>query len=40
VGIGLALSKAILNNQNASITVESKEKIGTQFIIKFYKVIV
>jgi signal transduction histidine kinase len=40
VGIGLALSKSILNNQNASITVESKEGIGTQFIIKFYKLIV
>jgi signal transduction histidine kinase len=40
VGIGLALSKSILNNQNASITVESEEGSGTRFIIKFYKVIV
>lgn len=40
VGIGLALSKSILQNQNASITVESKEGAGTQFDIRFYKSIV
>ncbi|MBQ3905066.1 MAG: HAMP domain-containing histidine kinase [Eubacterium sp.] len=40
VGIGLALSKTILNKENASVTVESKENEGTKFEIKFYKSIV
>ncbi|MBC8079251.1 MAG: HAMP domain-containing histidine kinase [Gorillibacterium sp.] len=37
VGIGLAMAKAILNNQNADITVKSERNIGTEFTIKFYK---
>ncbi len=40
VGIGLALSKAILNNENAAVSVRSEENVGTEFEIKFYKSIV
>lgn len=40
VGIGLALSKEILKKQNASITVDSQEGIGTKFDIRFYKSII
>lgn len=40
VGIGLALSKAILQNQKADITVSSEENVGSEFVIKFYKAIV
>lgn len=40
VGIGLALSKEILKNQNASITVQSTEGVGTKFDIRFYKSII
>ena len=40
VGIGLALSKAILNNQNSIIDVRSEENSGTEFEITIYKVIV
>ncbi|MCL6457249.1 MAG: HAMP domain-containing histidine kinase [Gorillibacterium sp.] len=36
-GIGLAMAKAILNNQNADIVVKSEENKGTEFTIKFYK---
>ena len=39
VGIGLALSKAVFTKENADITVESQEGIGTKFIIRFYKFI-
>lgn len=35
-GIGLSLSKSILEKQNATITCLSKEKEGTTFKIKFY----
>ncbi len=37
VGIGLALSKSIIENQNGIVKVESKLGIGTKFMIKFYK---
>lgn len=37
VGIGLAMAKTILQNQNANIYVESESGVGTQFTIKFYK---
>lgn len=37
VGIGLALTKEILNRQNASISVESDREQGTVFLIKFFK---
>ena len=40
VGIGLALSKTILNKENASVTVLSTEGEGTEFEIKFYKSVV
>ena len=37
IGIGLALSKKIFNNENAYISVESEEGIGTKFDIKYMK---
>lgn len=40
VGIGLALSKAVFSKENANIDVKSKEGIGTQFTIRFYKFVV
>ena len=40
VGIGLALSKAILNKENAAISVTSEEGVGTEFEIKFYKSVI
>lgn len=40
VGIGLALSKAVLSKENANIDVKSKEGIGTKFTIRFYKFVV
>lgn len=39
-GIGLALAKTILEKEHAKISVKSKEGIGTEFEICFYKVIV
>ncbi len=40
VGIGLALSKAILNKENAAVSVTSEEGVGTEFEIKFYKSVI
>ena len=40
VGIGLALSKAILNKENASVSVKSEEGSGAEFEIKFYKSVI
>lgn len=40
VGIGLALSKAIFNNQNSVVEVQSSENCGTEFEITIHKVIV
>ncbi len=40
VGIGLALSKAIFNNQNSIVEVQSAENYGTEFEITIHKVIV
>lgn len=37
IGIGLALSKSIIEKNNGTIIVESKEGEGTRFIIKYYK---
>ena len=37
IGIGLNMSKKIINLQNGLIEVESKEGIGSTFIIKLYK---
>lgn len=38
IGIGLALSKAIVEKNNGYITVESKLNEGTKFIIKYYSI--
>lgn len=40
VGIGLALSKAILNRQNSLINVKSETDKGTEFEITLYKTVV
>ena len=37
VGIGLALSRMIIQNQNGSIKAENRKEGGSRFIIKFYK---
>ena len=37
IGIGLNMSKKIINLQNGIIEVESKEGVGSTFIIKLYK---
>lgn len=37
IGIGLNMSKKIIDLQNGEIEVETKEDTGTKFIIKFYK---
>ena len=37
IGIGLNMSKSILQKENASVMVESTEGKGTTFIIRFYK---
>ncbi len=36
IGIGLALSKSIIEKQNGFITAENKKTRGVKFIIKFY----
>ena len=40
VGIGLALSKTIIDEQKGEVSVQSKVGEGTSFIIKFYKTII
>ncbi len=40
VGIGLALSKAIFNKENAAVSVTGEEGRGSEFEIKFYKSVV
>lgn len=40
VGIGLALAKAVFENENAGISVESRENEGTKFEIRFYKSVI
>ena len=40
VGIGLALSKTIFGREHGEIEVQSREGVGTEFCIKFYKTIV
>ncbi len=40
VGIGLALSKSVIEGEQGEITVESTEGVGTKFIIKFYKTLI
>ena len=36
-GIGLALSKSIIEKQDGFISVDSKVGVGTAFIIKYFK---
>lgn len=36
IGIGLALSKAIIEKDNGRITVESQKGEGTTFIVKYF----
>lgn len=36
-GIGLALARMIISNQNGIIKAENREERGTRFIIRFYK---
>lgn len=38
IGIGLHMSKKIIEHENGNIEVESKKNIGTTFNIKFYKI--
>ena len=40
VGIGLALSKTIMEEQQGDILAESSEGVGTKFIIRLYKTII
>lgn len=40
VGIGLSLSKSIIESQKGDILVSSKEGEGTTFVIKFFKTII
>lgn len=40
VGIGLALSKRILEGEHGEITVQSTEGVGTSFFIRIYKTII
>lgn len=40
VGIGLSLSKSIIESQNGIIRVDSEEGIGTEFIITFLKTVI
>lgn len=40
VGIGLALSKAVLSKENADIEVKSREGEGSTFTIRFYKFVI
>ncbi|MBP2239580.1 signal transduction histidine kinase [Cytobacillus eiseniae] len=40
VGIGLAMAHSIIKSQNGDIHVQSKQKKGTQFQLKFYKQII
>lgn len=40
VGIGLAMAKSIIKEQNGDITVESREGRGTTFFIRLYKAVI
>ncbi len=37
IGIGLALSKSIVEKQNGTIEVKNNKNLGTQFILRFYE---
>ena len=38
IGIGLALSKSIIEKNNGYIIVDSKENVGTKFQIKYFEI--
>ena len=38
IGIGLALSKTIIEKDNGTISVTSESGVGTQFTIKYFAV--
>lgn len=38
IGIGLAMSKAIVTSQGGALEVKSQEGVGTKFLVKMYKV--
>jgi signal transduction histidine kinase len=40
IGIGLAMAKSIIENQNGDISASSQPSQGTRFMIKFYKQVV
>ena len=40
IGIGLALSRAIITSQNGTIKAENSERGGAKFTVRFYKNIV
>ncbi|QHQ63523.1 sensor histidine kinase [Anaerocolumna sedimenticola] len=40
IGIGLAMSKSILNSQNGDVDLDPNHRTGTRFRIKFYRQIV
>jgi len=40
VGIGLAMARSIIKEQNGDVTVESREGRGTTFFIRLYKAVV
>ena len=40
VGIGLALSKAVMESQRGDILVNSQEDVGTEFDVRLYKTII
>lgn len=40
VGIGLAMARSIIRNQNGDITLESKKNAGSKFTVRLYKMIV
>lgn len=40
IGIGLSLTKSIIESQNGSIIVESEMGEGTEFIMTFLKTVV
>lgn len=40
VGIGLALAKAVMEKEKGTILIKSRENVGTEFEMRFYKYIV
>lgn len=40
IGIGLALSRAIITAQNGTIAAKNNTEVGAEFVVKFYKTVV